>query len=448
VSDRPSGRLERSPMSPPNALLGDRAFAEAQSGWLSLPATGREPRSLFVPGRIEVLGKHTDYAGGATLTCAVERGVCAVYSPRRDGVVRLLDTSGHRRIEFPLAPDLAIKAGDWSNYPMTVARRIARNFDAPLAGLDLAFRNTLPVSAGMSSSSALMTAIFLALADVNRLQDRPGYRSHVQGLIDLATYLGTVENGQAFGALAGDRGVGTFGGSEDHTAILCSEPGRIGHFEFCPGRRLESLPVPPGYVFAIATSGIVAQKTGNARDRYNHASLLVAEILRLWREGTGLGHETLRAAVHSDPDAGRRLATIVREGRSQAFTATDLERRLQHFLLENDTLVPAASRALAAGDVEGFGRTADASQRGAEDLLQNQVSETVALARMARGLGAAAASAFGAGFGGSVWALVKQSDAPSFCEQWKAQYQSVASRPVLARASFFVTAAGPPATSL
>ena len=117
-------------------------------------------------------------------------------------------------------------------------------------------------------------------------------------------------------------------------------------------------------------------------------------------------------------------------------------------MLENETLVPAASRALAASDVEGFGKIADASQRGAEDLLQNQVSETVSLARTARELGAAAASAFGAGFGGSVWALVKQSDAQSFFERWKAQYQSVASRPVLARASFFVTAAGPPATAL
>jgi galactokinase len=435
-------------MSPPNAALCDRAFDESRSGWVGFGATGRDRRSLFVPGRIEVLGKHTDYAGGATLTCAVERGVCAVYSPRRDAVVRLLDTSGHRRIEFPVDPDLVIRAGDWSNYPMTVARRIARNFDPPVLGIDLAFRNTLPVSAGMSSSSALMTAVFLALADVNRLEARPAYRSHVHGLTDLATYLGTVENGQAFGTLAGDRGVGTFGGSEDHTAILCSQPGRIGHFEFCPGREIESLQVPAGHVFAVATSGIVAQKTGNARDRYNRASLLVAEVLRLWREGTGLPHETLRAAVHSDAEAGRRLGTIVRKGSAGGFPPGDLERRLEHFLLENETLVPAAARALAAGDVESFGRAADASQRGAEDLLQNQVHETVALARIARELGAVAASAFGAGFGGSVWALVREADAPSFPDRWRAQYGSVASRSVLARARFFLTAAGPPATTL
>ena len=347
-----------------------------------------------------------------------------------------------------MTPDLAIKPGDWSNYPMTVARRIARNFDPPLAGVDLAFRNTLPVSAGMSSSSALVTAMFLALADVNRLEDRPAYQAHVRSLTDLASYLGSVENGQPYGALGGDRGVGTFGGSEDHTAILCSEPRRIGHFEFCPGRRLDSLPVPAGYAFAVASSGVVAQKTGNARDRYNRASLLVAEILRMWRDTTGLGHETLRAAVHSDKQAGRRLAAIVRDGRSQAFASSDLERRLDHFLLENEMLVPAAARALAAGDVESFGRAADESQRGAADLLQNQVPETVALARMARDLGATAASAFGAGFGGSVWALVHETDASAFPDRWRAQYRSVAAQPVRARATFFLTGAGPPATTL
>ena len=55
-----------------------------------------------------------------------------------------------------------------------------------------------------------MTAVFLVLADVNRLDDRPEYQAHVRDRTDLATYLGTVENGQAFGSLAGDAGVGSF----------------------------------------------------------------------------------------------------------------------------------------------------------------------------------------------------------------------------------------------
>jgi galactokinase len=448
VSDAASGVLSGTGMSDANLMVCERAFASARSGWTALQGRGPDARTLFVPGRIEVLGKHTDYAGGATLTCAVERGICALYSARRDGLVRIVDTIDNRPLEFPIAPDLAIPIGAWANYPMTVARRVARNFEGPLVGVDFSFRNTLAVSAGMSSSSALITAVFLALADVNRLRDRNVYREHVHGLEDLAGYLGSVENGQPFGALAGDHGVGTFGGSEDHTAILCSARGRVGHFEYCPGRRIATLPVPEDYTFAIASSGIVAQKTGNARVRYNRASLLVGEILRIWHDATGERHETLRAAVHSGADAPARLESVIREGQSDAFLPNDLAKRLAHFLLENEALVPAAARALADGDVNAFGRVADESQRGAEDLLMNQVPETIALTRFARELGAAASSAFGAGFGGSVWALVRASDAQAFAERWRAHYARLARPRVFARSSFFLTAAGPPAIAL
>jgi galactokinase len=446
VSNRVADHLARAGMSPGSIPLCERALAAAHAGWTSLAGRAPDARSLFVPGRIEVLGKHTDYAGGATLTCAVERGVCAVYSSRQDGRVRLLDTTDNRAIEFPLAPDLEIPIGEWANYPMTVARRIARNFEPPFAGIDCCFRNTLPVSAGMSSSSAIITAVFLAVAAVNRLESRPAYQEEIQDKASLAGYLGSIENGQPFGGLSGDHGVGTFGGSEDHTAILCSEPGRVGHFEFCPGRRIATLPIPLGYTFVIASSGVVAQKTGNARARYNRASLLVRDILRLWQEATGERQDTLRAAVHAGPDARERLESVIREGRSDAFSPADLGKRLEHFLLENETLVPAAAQALANNDVDAFGRAAEQSQRGAEDLLENQVPETIALTRTARELGAAAASAFGAGFGGSVWALVRASDAAAFASRWRARYQTIAPARVMARAAFFLTAPGPAAT--
>jgi galactokinase len=152
--------------------------------------------------------------------------------------------------------------------------------------------------------------------------------------------------------------------------------------------------------------------------------------------------------VHSHPEAPTRLQSAIRDGQSDAFPPADLTKRLAHFLLENETLVPAAARALADGDVETFGRVADESQRGAENLLTNQVPETIALTRFARELGAAASSAFGAGFGGSVWALVLATDAQEFTDRWRARYGTLARPRVLARSSFFLTAAGPPATSL
>ncbi|MBC7894285.1 MAG: galactokinase, partial [Cytophagaceae bacterium] len=85
---------------------------------------------------------------------------------------------------------------------------------------------------------------------------------------------------------------------------------------------------------------------------------------------------------------------------------------------------------------------ADRSQRAAEEWLGNQVPATIALARQARELGAVAASAFGAGFGGSVWALVPSASAGAFAEAWKAAYGEAF--PELAPLSqFFCTPAGP-----
>ncbi len=66
-----------------------------------------------------------------------------------------------------------------------------------------------------------MIAVFLAAAALNDLDQTVPFRAAIGSTTDLAGYLGTVENGQTFGPLAGDKGVGTFGGSEDHTAILC-----------------------------------------------------------------------------------------------------------------------------------------------------------------------------------------------------------------------------------
>ena len=75
------------------------------------------------------------------------------------------------------------------------------------------------------------------------------------------------------------------------------------------------------------------------------------------------------------------------------------------------------------GDATAFGELSQASQDDAERLLRNQTAETSALVEIARGLGAHAASSFGAGFGGSVWAMVGKEDAQSFPARWLAEYR-------------------------
>src|SRR5262249_45693685 len=95
--------------------------------------------SWHIPGRIEFLGKHTDYAGGRSLICAIEQGICLCSSPRADNLVRIIDAANQAHISFPLNAEVIPNANLWSNYPMTVARRIARNFPGKLRGADIAF---------------------------------------------------------------------------------------------------------------------------------------------------------------------------------------------------------------------------------------------------------------------------------------------------------------------
>ena len=122
---------------------------------------------FFVPGRIEVLGKHTDYAGGRSIVAATRQGLCLVARPRSDARLRMADLTRQMEIDFEIEPGMRPVRGHWSNYPQTVARRLQRNFGPALRGADVAFTSNLPRAAGMSSSSALIVAVYLVLAKVN-----------------------------------------------------------------------------------------------------------------------------------------------------------------------------------------------------------------------------------------------------------------------------------------
>ena len=406
----------------------------------------RAIRRLFVPGRIEILGKHTDYAGGRSLTCAPERGVSVVWAPRADAWLRMADAADGRRIDLPLDGSVAPVVGRWSNYPATVVRRLARNFGGLRTGADVAFHSTLPRAAGLSTSSALVTATFMVIADANELRSRDTFRAAIPDDEMLAGYLGCIENGRAFGALPGDGGVGTSGGSEDHTAIVLSLPGAWSCYRYHPVERLRAIALPETMTLVVATSGVAAAKTGGARDRYNRATDLVADLVAL---ATGRRPElqfgqstTLADVVDSSPDAVDQLRAAAASQASSRFAAGELIRRLDHFLEEDRRLLPAALEALEAGDWVRFGTLVDESQQSAERLLGNQIPETITLQRLARELGAIAASAFGAGFGGSAWALVRADDGEDFARRLRERFATA--HPVAARrATHFVTRPAP-----
>jgi galactokinase len=402
---------------------------------------GNAIQRIHVPGRIEVLGKHTDYAGGRSLLSAVERGFCVASVPRSDGLIHLLDVGRQDQATLDLdAPSAAVSAPHWAIYPAAVARRLARDFRQPLRGADIAFISDLPPASGLSSSSALLIAVFEALRLGNDLDHREDFRAALPGVLDVAAYLGSVESGRPFRNFGGEAGVGTSGGSQDHTAILASEAGRVCRFSFAPVRAEGSVALPREMTFVIGVSGVAAQKTAGAREAYNRAAALSSALLEISRSITGREDATLGEALRASEDAVAVLRRAI-SALSGPFQLSDLEARLDQFVEETSVLVPTAFDALSRGDLESFGAAVDRSQRGAERGLQNQVQETIELARLARSLGASAASAFGAGFGGSVWALVAREEADRFLADWERQYRA---RFDHTAAAFFRTDAGPP----
>src|SRR5436190_14200116 len=97
-------------------------------------ANDRHVQAWFVPGRLEILGKHTDYAGGRSLLCAIERGYAVVAADRDDSHINLVDAKDGSVVHIAEATGTA--APGWSIYPLTVARRIARNFPEAKRGAD------------------------------------------------------------------------------------------------------------------------------------------------------------------------------------------------------------------------------------------------------------------------------------------------------------------------
>jgi len=383
--------------------------------------TGRPAAwAWFVPGRVEIFGKHTDYAGGRSLVAAVSRGFAVAAAPRDDQLVRAFDIASGQRTEID-ALDGTRRFHGWTNYVAVVARRLARNFPGARLGADVAFLSNLPRAAGVSSSSALVVGVATALIRRGALEDRSEWTGAIRDRIDLAGYLGAVESGLTFGALAGTSGVGIHGGSEDHTAILMSQHGMVSAYAYVPVRHLVTEAMPADWRFVILNSGVHAAKAGGARDLYNRASNATRELVTVATGDVERQAGTLADLLGSSPDAEAALRDRIERTAPNAAERLALVHRLDHFVREDARVLPAA-RAFRDADREALGELSRASQEDADVLLGNQVDETRQLTMLARDCGAFAASSFGAGFGGSVWALVGADEADAFLERWKRSY--------------------------
>ncbi|HET7698757.1 MAG TPA: galactokinase family protein [Vicinamibacterales bacterium] len=370
----------------------------------------------WVPGRLEVFGKHTDYAGGRTLVCAAPRGFAVVASRRDDGVVQVADAWRGDHMSLRLS-DSAVPQAGWRHYVDVTIRRLARNFPGAELSADIVIASDLPPAAGMSSSSALIIAVAVALVRAGALQKHRAWIQNIRSGLDAAGYYACIENGRRFAALEGDGGVGTQGGSEDHTAIIEARPGSVSAFAFVPPRAVGGAPVPDTWRFVIAPSGVAARKTGEARAPYNRLASGIARLLEVWNRESPMPAVSLAAALRSGPAAIDRMRQLAATAATDDLPAAWLRDRLEHFIRE-DARIEKALAAFASADEAAIGALAADSQRDAEILLANQVPATSSLAAQARQLGAIAGCSFGAGFGGAVWALARTPDAEAFARRW------------------------------
>jgi N-acetylgalactosamine kinase len=380
------------------------------------------------PGRVNLIGEHTDYNGFPVLPFAIERDVVVAGRARDDGIVDAASREPRfppRRFPatLPLAP---FADGDWGNYVKAATDALLRA-GASLGGASLRVDGTVPIDAGVSSSSALVVAAALAQLSLAGVPfDR----------VALAETLAR-----------GERYVGTLSGGMDQAAILLAKPGHAVRLDFFP-LRARAVAVPDDACFILAHSLARAAKAGAARGHYNQrviecraACALLAH--RLGRPVERLGDLPDPAGVLHGLDDLLPEGPVARADLTMRYGlgAAEVERlvlpqvtvsepdrlvmraRVRHVLTEA-ARVDAAERALLAGDSAALGGLLDASHASGAADYATSTPAADELVRMARDAGALGARLMGAGFGGAVLVLVaRERVAPVIAELDRRFYQ-------------------------
>ncbi len=258
------------------AVIHERLKAYTDTLKYAAKVLGKNEKVFIVrsPGRVNVMGRHIDAQGGTCNLMTIGYETLMAVQPREDDQVRLYSVDPKR---FPdrqfsiseLVSDLPwddwlslvnsekvskmvhTYGGDWSQYIKAAVLRLQKKFHTDkLLGMDLVVSGNIPMAAGLSSSSSLVVGAAEATVTVNRLDTFPAQ------LVDLCG------EGEWF--------VGTRGGAADHAAVKFGQKGKVVKVTFFDFSILDIVPFPEDFVLAVCNSGLQAQKSGNARDLFNH----------------------------------------------------------------------------------------------------------------------------------------------------------------------------------
>ncbi len=329
------------------------------------------------PGRVNLIGEHTDYNDGFVLPMAIDRSVWLAAAGRGDGRVRVYSLDRREAAEFSLA-DLRRENAGWIEY----LKGVAWCLNDDVTGFDAVLTGDVPIGAGLSSSAALEMAAARLFAALSNQPWEP---------VPAALLCQKAEN----------QWVGVNCGIMDQLACGC---GRLGHALRidCRSLEIEHVPLPPGTAVVVldtATRRGLADSAYNERRRQCHAAA-----------------EQLGAAALRDADLAQleRLAETLDE---------TTYRRARHVIAENARTLEAVD-AMRRGDAAALGVLMDQSHASLRDDYEVSSAELDAMAACAREHPACfGARMTGAGFGGCAVALIDAAAAESFAATTVAAYR-------------------------
>ena len=345
------------------------------------------------PGRVNLIGEHTDYNHGFCLPMAIERDVRIVFAARKDRTVRMVSLQQHEMATFELGetiPKATSSGTRWADYVKGCAQTLLGEH-LVLRGVDMAITGDVPLGSGLSSSAALEVATMHALL----------------------TAAGLHKSGETIARLAQraeNEYVGTKCGILDQLSSACANVGQAMLMD-CRTLALTPAPLPKGVAIVIADTG---KRRGLVDSAYNER-----------RAQCEAGAQALSVS---------HLRDVTLHGLWQATQAgklTALARmRCEHVIAENGR-TQAAFACLKAGDAVALGQLMDQSHADLRDKFQVTCPELDDMAAIARALpGCLGSRMTGAGFGGCTVSLVTEETVKTFVPLLTERYLALHDLPV------------------
>ena len=336
-------------------------------------------RLFRAPGRVNLIGEHTDYNDGFVLPLAIERDVTIAAQGRSDRIVKAYSMDFGSEVEFSLDDIERDKKHTWSNYVRGVGLLLADRFPS-LRGMDAVVQGNVPIGSGLSSSAAFEVAAATAMLGVNGLEmDR----------IEVALLCQRAEN----------EFVGNRCGIMDQLSAVFGRAGKALLID-CRSLQVWPVPIPEDVVVVVCDT---MKRRELASSAYNARRSECEEAVRLLQEKL----PGIRAL--------RDVSVEQFEAHKAALPAT-VRMRAEHVVYE-DLRVERCVEALRTGDMAEVGRLMKESHESLRDLYQVSCHELDAMVEMAwRSPGCIGARMTGAGFGGCTVNLVERRKVAAFRE--------------------------------